>query len=298
MKKQEASSWISRGAVAGVFLAASVAVTGCCSSCGDCGCAGSGSDTPNVSVFIGAVNRVSSQRHITFAEAADMLYDAGVRGVDTDPDNKYLPELAATKLKPINFYFFPNMFGPDNGAADCMRCMDQAVKYGVPRVMVVPTSFTKDGDEAAEFAKVLSSMKMFVEEGRKRGITITVEDFGGTSNPCSHAKYLRRLLDEIPGLCFALDSGNMYYAGRGESIVDMMNYAKGRIAHVHLKDQTAENNRKYATLGLGAVPNEEVVKTVSAAGYDGWYTLENPVGDVYTDVIRQVAVLKYWLGKK
>ena len=36
-------------------------------------------------------------------------------------------------------------------------------------------------------------------------------------------------------------------------------------------------------------------KLVAAAGYDGWYTLENPVGDTYTDSIRQVAVLKYWL---
>ena len=77
----------------------------------------------------------------------------------------------------------------------------------------------------------------------------------------------------------------------------MMEYAKGRIAHVHLKDQTKEDNRKYATLGLGAVPNEKIVKTVSASGYEGWYTLENSVGDTYTDTVRQVAVLKSWLSQ-
>jgi hypothetical protein len=43
------------------------------------------------------------------------------------------------------------------------------------------------------------------------------------------------------------------------------------------------------------VPNEKIVKTMAASGYKGWYTLENTVGDVYTDSIRQVAVLKYWL---
>jgi sugar phosphate isomerase/epimerase len=187
------------------------------------------------------------------------------------------------------------MYASDNGAADCKRCLDLAVKYGVPRVMVVPSHFTDGGDEAAEFAKTLSSMKMFVSEAKKRGITITVEDFGGNVNPGSHMKYLKRYLDEIPDLKFALDSGNLYYAGRGEDILDMMEYAKGRIAHVHLKDLPKENNRTYATLGLGAVPNEKIVKTVAASGYDGWYTLENPVGDVYTDSIRQVAVLKYWL---
>lgn len=259
----------------------------------------SGGKEPNVSVFGVSIAKMARERNITIAEAADMLYGLGVRGFDIGPDSKDLPALAATKLKPINFYYFPKMFGPDNGAAECKHCLDRAVEYGVPRVMIVPSDFTKDGDEAAEFAKIVSSMKMFVDEGRKRGITITVEDFGGSSlNAASYAKYLKRLLDEVPGLCFALDSGNLYYAGRGDDILEMMEYAKGRIAHVHLKDQTKENNRRYATLGLGAVPNEKIVKSVNAMGYEGWYTLENPVGDVYTDVVRQVAVLKSWLADR
>ena len=275
-----------------IILAA--ALFGCCCPCGECP---NQEKEPNISVFASFIRRTAKERGVSLAEAADMLYALGVRGFDVGPDDADLPELAATRLKPINFYFFPKMFDSDNGAADCKRCLDQAVKYGVPRVMVVPTHFTKDGNEAEEFAKDLSSMKMFVAEGKKRGITITIEDFGGPANPGSHMKYLKRFLDEIPDLRFALDSGNLYYAGRGESILDMMEYAKGRIAHVHLKDQTKEDNRKYATLGLGAVPNEKIVKTVSASGYEGWYTLENSVGDTYTDTVRQVAVLKSWLSQ-
>ena len=274
-------------------IALAFMLAGCCSMCCDCAC--TDAEQPNISVFAHFIRNTAKQQNISLVEAANKLYDLGVRGFDIGPDDKDLAELASSKLKPINFYFFPKMYGPDNGAADCKRCLDQAVKYGVPRVMVVPSHFTKGGDEAAEFAKTLSSMKMFVSEARKRGITITVEDFGGPTNPGSHMKYLKRYLDEIPDLKFALDSGNLYYAGRGECILDMMEYAKGRIAHVHLKDQTKENNRKYATLGLGVVPNEKIVKTVAAQGYEGWYTLENTVGDAYTDSIRQVAVLKYWL---
>jgi sugar phosphate isomerase/epimerase len=274
-------------------MALALMLSGCCSMCCDCSC--SNVDQPNISVFAHFIRNTAKQQNITLVEAANKLYDLGVRGFDIGPDDKDLPILAATKLKPINFYFFPKMLGEDNGAADCKRCLDQAVKYGVPRVMVVPSHFTKGGDEEAEFAKDLSSMKMFVAEAKKRGITITVEDFGGPQNPGSHMKYLKRFLDEIPELKFALDSGNLYYAGRGEDILEMMAYAKDRVAHVHLKDQTPENNRKYATLGLGAVPNEKIVKTMAASGYKGWYTLENTVGDAYTDSIRQVAVLKHWL---
>ena len=209
--------------ISSVALAAMLA--GCCSMCCDCQC--SSAEQPNISVFAHYIRNTAKQQGITLAEAADKLYDLGVRGFDIGPDDKDLPELAATKLKPINFYFFPKMLGADNGAADCKRCLDQAVKYGVPRVMVVPSHFTKGGDEEAEFAKDLSSMKMFVAEAKKRGITITVEDFGGPQNPGSHMKYLKRFLDEIPDLKFALDSGNLYYAGRGEDILEMMEYAKG-----------------------------------------------------------------------
>lgn len=251
-----------------------------------------------ISVFASFIRKIAKERGVSKAKAADMLYDLGVRGFDAGPGEKDLPELADTCLKPINFYVFPNMFGPDNGLADCLRDLDAAQKYGVPRIMVVPPGFTKGGDVDAEFEKVVSGMTRYVAEAKKRGITITVEDFGGTNNPCSHMKYLKRMLDEIPDLKFALDSGNLYYARRGEDILEMMAYARGRIAHVHLKDQTAEDSRKYASLGLGAVPNREVVKSVAAAGYDGWYTLENPVGDTYDDTVRQVAVLKAWLSGK
>ena len=140
-------------------------------------------------------------------------------------------------------------------------------------------------------------MKECVAEAKKRGVTITVEDFGGTANCCSYAKYLKRFLDEIPDLRFALDSGNLYYAGRGEDILEMMDFAKGKIGHVHLKDQSATDNHEYVTLGLGAVPNEKIVKAVAATDYNGWYTLENPVGDTYNDTVRQVALLKAWLSE-
>ena len=281
---------------AGVLAAAVAAFIGCrAPECG-CGCT-CGGEEPRISVFAHFVRSIAAQRKVSLAEAADMLYGLGVRGFDIGPGDKDLPELAKTKLKPINFYVFPKMLAADNGAADCRACLDQAERYGVPRVMVVPSHFTEGGDKEAEFLKDLSGMRLFVAEAKKRGITITVEDFGGRMNPGSYAKYLKRFLNEIPDLKFALDSGNLYYADRGEDILEMMAYARGRIGHVHLKDQTRECHQQYASLGLGGVPNETIVKTMNAAGYDGWYTLENPVKgvDVYTEAVRQVAVLKSWL---
>lgn len=249
-----------------------------------------------ISVFAAFIRRIAKERGVSKAAAAACLYDLGVRGFDCGPDEDDLEELAATKLHPINFYFFPKWL--DEGASTrCAKCLALAQKYGVPRIMTVPPDFTGAKDEESEFKDILNHMKKFVADAGKIGITVTIEDFGGTRNCCSYAKYLKRLLDEIPEIMFALDSGNLHYAGRGENILDLMAYAKGRIGHVHLKDQSAApNNRTSVSLGLGVVPNERIVKAMSASGYDGWYTLENPVGDVYTDSVRQTAVLKSWLS--
>jgi len=255
-----------------------------------------GKPEPKISVFASFIRRISQERGISKAAAADLLYALGVRGYDCGPWEKDLDELAATKLKPINFYYFMKDFGPGRATTNAL-CLAQAKKYGIPRIMTIPPDFTEGGDEEAEFARTLAGMKAFVAQAKDEGITVTIEDYGGTANPCSQAKYLKRMLDEIPDLRYALDSGNLYFAGRGEDILDMMAYAKDRIAHVHLKDQTAENNRAYATLGLGAVPNEKIVKETWAAGYDGWYTLENAVGDTYLDTVRQTAVLRTWISE-
>ena len=288
--------------VKGLMIAAAAVLSGCCS----CDCECRSEKAPNISVFAKFVRMTAKERGISLAAAADMLYDLGVRGYDCGPDEKDLDELAATKLKPINFYYFPDWFNTDihdweRGYTDRTKpaeCLAKAKRYGIPRIMVVPPNFTDGKESETRFAQILAFMKEFVAEAKAQGITVTIEDFGGRSNPCSYAKYLKRFMQEIPDLKFALDTGNLYYANRGDDILDMMAFAKGRIGHIHLKDQLPADHRTYVTMGLGGVPNEKVVKTVNAAGYDGWYTLENPVGDTYLDTVRQVAVLKAWLSGK
>jgi len=280
-----------------ILLAATISIVtpssnSACTNGSVCAC----DRSPKISVFSYFIQATARQRNVSLDEAASWLYDLGVRGFDCNVFEKQLDKLAATKLKPINLYYFPKWADAAGALDENTRALDTAAKYNVPRIMTIPPDFTDGGDQEAEFVRNTTTLKAFVAAAKARGITITIEDFGGVKNACSYAKYLRRMFDEIPDLRFALDSGNFYYAGRGEDILDMMAYAKGRIAHVHLKDQPAEDNHKYATLGLGAVPNAQIVKTTWADGYDGWYTLENVVGDVYLDTVRQVAVLKAWVA--
>ena len=260
-------------------------------------------ESPQISVFAKFIRQTASERGISKTEAANLLHAIGVRGYDCGPDDTDLDELAATKLKPVNFYYFPDWL--NRGLHDWNtyyaswtvpeECLAKARKYGIPRIMVVPPDFTDGKENEAEFTIIVEKMRGFVADAKRNGIVVTVETFGGTRNCCSYVKYLKRLLTGIPDLKFALDTGNLYYAGRGEDILELLEFAKDRIGHVHLKDQSAKDNHEYVTLGLGAVPNEKIVKAVAATSYDGWYTLENPVGDTYNDTVRQVALLKSWL---
>ena len=270
-----------------VSLLAAAAVAGCCL----CNCG----EPVKISVFSGTVQRVAKSKGVSLCESAALLAEAGVTGFDAGYKDSNLPELVKTGLKPINFFGWPKFLGPDGGAKDSDEFVATAVKYGVPRIMVVPDEFSKDGDQETDYVRIRDGLRKLVAKANAAGITVTVEDYGGTGNPCSYTKYLKRFLTDIPELGFALDSGNLYYAGRGEDILEMMRFAEGRIRHTHLKDQTKENNRKYATLGTGAVPNESIVRHVHKTGYNGWYTLENLVGDdILADVRRQVGVVRSW----
>lgn len=276
-----------------LFAAAAAFVSGCCSIVGDGVCG------PKISVFSGTIDNVAKNRGISVAEAADMLYKAGIRGFDCNYKSDKLAEYAATSLKPINLYGFLRFYTEDNGREQCDNFVAAAVKYGVPRIMCVTTEFTDGRENEAELQKNIEGLKYLVSVAKKHGVTVTIEDYGGDKNPCSWSKYLKRFMNEIPELQYALDSGNFVHAGRGEDILEMMRFAEGRIAHVHLKDFRHGSIRERVSLGLGSVPNGEIVRTMNAKGYDGWYTLEDIIGkDRYEDVVRQVAVVRFWCGAK
>jgi sugar phosphate isomerase/epimerase len=248
-------------------------------------------------VFASLIETVAKAKGVSVERAAELLYAEGVRGFDTGYNDKNLARYAATVLKPVNLYAGIRFDAPDGGTAQGARILESAERFGVSRIMCVPNDFPGGVESEDEYAKMRDGLAQFVANAKEKGITVMIEDVGRTANPCSQVKYLKRFLQDIPDLMFTVDSGNLYYAGRGEDIREMVDFAKDRIAHVHIKDQTKENCRRYATVGLGAVPNADVVRTVAKRGYNGWYTIENPVGaDHFADTLRQMAVIRYWCG--
>ena len=260
--------------------------------------------SPKVSVFSFAIDDVAKERGVSFKEAARLLKEAGVSGFDCSYDDRRLDEYLATGLLPSNLYGQMKFFDDDGGVARAQAFVDTAVRVGCPRIMLLADDFTDGEPNEAEFAKIVKGVRMLVDKGRAKGVTVMVETYGNRKNCCSYAKDVIRLLDEVPGLCFAADTGNLHYAGRGDDIVAVAKHAGKRIAHVHFKDfvsncssEDVRRLRPFCSIGLGAVPNEKIARYVKSIGYDGWYTLEHLVrGDTLGDVRRQISSIRRWLS--
>ena len=249
------------------------------------------------SVFGSTIENVAKVHGVSYADAAKLLRAEGVTGFDCNYREARIPEYIAAGLQPVNLYGSVDFLGPDGGTAEAEAFVAAAVRYGVPRIMVIPGERKGGAYSAADLDRIVAGLGRIVAVAGEKGIAVMIEDFGGTENVCSHLGYMKEMLDRVPGLRYALDSGNFAHAGRGEDILEMLAYSN-RIAHVHLKDSPAGDGRKRVSVGTGAVPNGEIVRTVAARGYDGWYTLEDLIGDDrLPDVRRQVARIRGWIAE-
>lgn len=249
------------------------------------------------SIFGSDVRRIAKQRGWSLQVAAETLIKLGVTGYDDSYHCAQLDEMAKLPLQAANIYAFIDFSKPDNGREQCLAAIASAKKTKCGRIMCLPQGFRDGIEDEAQFQEIVRGMTTFVKLADAEGVKVTTEPLGGNrACPSSYLKYLKRMLKEIPGLRMTVDSGNLVYAGRGDNVLELVDLVKGDLEHLHLKDLTKEDNHRYATMGEGQVPNEAVVKRLVAAGYSGWFTIENPVGeDTLKDVLHQMDVIRGWV---
>lgn len=251
------------------------------------------------SIFGSDVRRIAQQRGWTLDKTAEVLIKLGITGYDDSYQCKDLDAMAKLPLQAANIYAFIDFSKPDNGREQCVAAIDAAKRTKCGRIMCLPQGFRNGVEDEAQFQEIVRGMTMFVQLADAAGVKVTTEPLGGNrACPSSYLKYLKRMLKEIPGLRMTVDSGNLIYAGRGDSVLELVELVKNDLEHLHLKDLTKEDNHHYATMGEGQVPNEAVVKRLIAAGYSGWFTIENPVGaDTLKDVLRQMDIIQDWVNE-
>jgi inosose dehydratase len=119
----------------------------------------------------------------------------------------------------------------------------------------------------------------------ERGLTVAVHPHHGTY--IERPQEVHRLL-ETSSVDLCLDTGHVLVGGGDPH--DLARDAAGRIAHVHLKDASAElaegvatgrhgyaaavREGMYRPLGAGDLDVSGIVRTLHDSGYGGWYVLE------------------------
>jgi inosose dehydratase len=178
-------------------------------------------------------------------------------------------------------------------AIDPLPAVDRAMDAfgGGHPVLVLAAATGRDGYDARQeldtggWSVLLSNLDRAVARAAERGFTVTLHPHVGTM--VEGPDEVHRVLDgsEIP-LC--LDTGHLLIGGTDPA--ELARAAVARIGHVHLKDVAAAVAQKvsrgeisytdgvagglYRPLGAGDVDVTGVVGALEAAGYQGWYVLE------------------------
>jgi inosose dehydratase len=172
-------------------------------------------------------------------------------------------------------------------ALDVSAVLDNAM----PGVLVLAAATGLAGyDERPQldglgWARLLSNLDDIAKRASERGVTVALHPHVGTMVE-RREEVLRVLEGSVMPLC--LDTGHLLIGGTDAA--RLAEDVPDRIAHVHLKDvdatwaaavragdlgyQAAVRQGLYRPLGRGDVDIAGIVASLTAAGYAGWYVLE------------------------
>jgi sugar phosphate isomerase/epimerase len=137
----------------------------------------------------------------------------------------------------------------------------------------VLNTFTGDAETPEERAAFVEGARALADEAQAAGIRLCIET---DSNLLPTARQGLALLDEIghDWIRINYDPGNVvYYAG--ERPEEDLEYALGRLGHVHLKDKRGGKGMlDFPPLGDGELDLAGMLRRISESGFDGPVSME------------------------
>ena len=228
------------------------------------------------------------------------MVEAGLSATELGPDG-YLPTdrdeladyLAGYELSIVGGFVPALLYRPDRIEGELAyvdRASEQLASSGSKVLVLGPSSHLDGYDTSVDMSDedwgiFLANLERLREIAGSHGLETALHQHWGMAIERRHQA--ERLLESCDvGLC--LDTGHYFLAGVDP--VDIVGMAKDRVHHVHLKDlddAAAEKVRAgevafrqavidgmFKPLGEGDVDIAGVIRRLEAAGYTGWYVLE------------------------
>jgi inosose dehydratase len=226
------------------------------------------------------------------------MVEVGVRATEFGPEG-FLPHapaakaetLAAHGLRAVGGFVPVVLHEPSHDPLpEVDRQLDSFVAAGAG-TLVLAAATGRDGYDARPvldatgWRTLLANLDRCAARAAERGVTATLHPHVGTT--VERADDVERVLDGSRiGLC--VDTGHLLVGGTDP--VALTRSATTRVAHTHLKDVDANWAAKvqagdatyteavaagmYRPLGQGDVDVASIVRVLEAAGYGGWYVME------------------------
>lgn len=231
------------------------------------------------------------------------MVDAGLSATELGPDG-YLPTdpeelkrfLDGYGLSVIGGFVPALLYRPDRLEAELdyvQKASRQLASSGSKILVLGPSNDNAGYDQSTELSEedwqqFFVGLRRLQDVAAGAGLATAVHPHWGMAIERTH--HVERLLESSgAGLC--LDTGHILLGG-GDP-VEVARMAADRVIHVHLKDvdpYAAERVRSgeiafrqavidgmFVPLGSGAVDIAGVIRHLEAAGYGGWYVLEQDV---------------------
>lgn len=226
------------------------------------------------------------------------MRDVGLTAAELGPDG-FLPDdpgdkaalLASYGLTAVGGFVPVVLHDPGHDPlAEVDRAIDGLVAAGAG-VLVLAAASGLDGYDArpelddAHWKLLLDTLDRLASHAAERDVLATLHPHVGTM--VENRDDVRRVLDGS-SISLTLDTGHLLIGGSDPA--DLASHATDRIAHTHLKDVDAawaERVREgavtytdavrqgmYRPLGRGDVDVARIVRSLEAAGYQGWYVME------------------------
>ncbi len=221
------------------------------------------------------------------------MHAAGLAATEFGPDG-FLPANPADLLAEYGLSavggFVPVILHGDDPMTPVHTALDTFTAAGATTLVLAADTGATGYDQRVElddrqWRRILSTLDRIRDVAGERGITATLHPHVGTV--VERADDVARVLDGC-GIALCLDTGHLMIGGSDPA--KLAAEVPDRIAHTHLKDvdatmaalvrdgkiaySAAVAEGMYRPLGQGDANIAAIIGTLTAAGYAGWYVLE------------------------
>ena len=259
-------------------------------------------------VFFDHLKKEAQRRDCPLSAVAEGAKALGVDRVTLDAKNlsRDLPAITENGMQVNIAYCICGLIhGTELDVA--LRAAEDTAKADGKILMLVPGFYEEGQSYQNALKNAVPLLERVVRECKALGIHPTIEDFGGRLTPYSLVPQIKDLLDEVEGLEFVFDSGNILY--HRQDPLALWDATADKIVAIHAKDLTrrpqeglkatlspARDELWPAAFGEGDLPAAELRRRIRDKGIPPErITFEHDAGgapDTLEFLRRSVAFLK------